>query len=140
MIDHDDESIARSRALSEHLSTMCATRADRLHHPRQRAYADACNAFHRAEEDLHQRSISLPWSTDRRVANAIYTHWFEGSEKERWFRILHEEESQLLRWTADEMRRRHLDDTTDAALVRRAVAGQTQADQLLEAICMALNL
>ncbi len=140
MIDHhDEESIARIRALKERVVALCATKAS-LPHARQRSYACAGNAFHRAEEELNERSKSLPWSTDYSVANAIYTHWLEVGEKARWWRVLCQEERQLLRWAVNEMQRRGLDKSSEMMLLQR-VAADRQADaETLEAICLALNL
>lgn len=127
MFDHqDEESPAQFRALKERVIALCESRAKRLPHVRQRAYATTRNAFHRAEEKLHERSRSLPWSTDLRVADAIYADWFQSSEKACLWRLLHEEERHLLRWALEEMHRRSLGGTSEMELVQRAAA-QTRA-------------
>ncbi len=137
---HNDESIARSQALKERVVALCQMRSDRPPHQPQRAYAYALNAFHRAEDDLYQRSRSLPWSTDRRVANAIYTQWFEDSAKDRWWRVLREEQRRLLRWAVEEMQRGGLGDASETALLQRAASGRDEGDEVLQALCMALEI
>ncbi len=141
MFDHqDEESQAQFRALKERVIALCESRAKRLPHARQRAYATTRNAFHRAEEELHERSRSLPWSTDFRIADAIYTDWYKDSEKAHLWKLLREEEHQLLRWAVEEMHRRGLGDTSEMQLVQCVADHKGKDGEALEAVRLALEL